>query len=738
MAPSYGDDITEGIPYVLSNPAGATSYSSTGEAYDIALAGLPFFVAASDDTPYRRVTAQYRKQQIDQTREPGEQTLTGWWLRSQSSFHFGQGIKYFEPLQDESLRFQYTESKGLNVWEKGQVTLINDVDATHVTESAIQANGKPGQYLRSIEWTKSSNNYQGCLLLDGYDIDKVFPTITAIVTNKALTSNVATLTTSAAHGLAVGMQITVAGVDATFNGNYKIATVPSTTTFTYAKTASNVASTPVNPAGSVTSNVIHFQDYAAVGAYKIYGYCDDGVYAYWIALIDDSGTDKTAMYKKLLNDDSDTAATEMFKTSSVVVNNAHLEFTKERIVACINNKVYEISTTASALPTAVYTHPVDNFVYTTITSSGAAIYVAGYSGGQSNIQKFTLTSAGAMPTLSSAITAAEMPVGELIYRIYYYLGYMLIGTSKGVRVAAVSDDGSLAYGPLLFESEQPVYDFAARDSYVWCATNVEGAPGTTRIDLGTQLGQLIFPYAWDTYYSAGSGRKTTACAFINGTDRLAFTTNYATTDGRVYIETATTTGRLVETGYLQTGFIRYNTLEPKLFKLVLPRFISTNGGLEIRSIDSTDTEYLIGNYAQGDDIGETGIPYPNSSQEYLGFKFTISRSSTDNTKGPLFNGYQIKSLPAIPRQRLIQYPVFCYDHESDKFGVEVGYEGSAWDRMQQLEAVENVGDTIRVQDFRTGESYIGLIEEMDFINRTPTDKRFSGFGGVLIVTIRSV
>jgi hypothetical protein len=58
--------------------------------------------------------------------------------------------------------------------------------------------------------------------------------------------------------------------------------------------------------------------------------------------------------------------------------------------------------------------------------------------------------------------------------------------------------------------------------------------------------------------------------------------------------------------------------------------------------------------------------------------------------------------------------------------------------MSQLESIENLGDTIRVEDFRTGESYIGLIEEMDFINRTPTDKRFSGFGGLLLVTIRSV
>jgi hypothetical protein len=90
----YGDDITEGIPYVLSNPAGSTSYTPTGPAYDVAFSALPFFLAASDEQPYRRVTAQYRKQQIDQTREPGEQTLTGWWVRSQSSFHLGAGIKY--------------------------------------------------------------------------------------------------------------------------------------------------------------------------------------------------------------------------------------------------------------------------------------------------------------------------------------------------------------------------------------------------------------------------------------------------------------------------------------------------------------------------------------------------------------------------------------------------------------------------------------------------------------------
>jgi hypothetical protein len=62
------------------------------------------------------------------------------------------------------------------------------------------------------------------------------------VSNKALTTNVATITTSAAHGLFVGDTVKITGVDSTFNGTWAITTVPSTTTFTYARTAANVTS----------------------------------------------------------------------------------------------------------------------------------------------------------------------------------------------------------------------------------------------------------------------------------------------------------------------------------------------------------------------------------------------------------------------------------------------------------------------------------------------------------------
>lgn len=97
------------------------------------------------------------------------------------------------------------------------------------------------------------------------------------VTNKALTSNVATLTTSAVHGFAVGISVVVAGVDATFNGTFTVASVPTTTTFTYAKTASNVTSQAAT--GTVTS------DWGSLGGLR-------GVKA-WYKVSDGSETDGT-------------------------------------------------------------------------------------------------------------------------------------------------------------------------------------------------------------------------------------------------------------------------------------------------------------------------------------------------------------------------------------------------------------------------------------------------------------
>jgi hypothetical protein len=80
--------------------------------------------------------------------------------------------------------------------------------------------------------------------------------LTPTVSNRALTSNIATLTTAAAHGLLAGDVVVVSGVHATFNGTFTILTVPTTTTLTYAKTADNVGSTVSSGAITSTADIL--------------------------------------------------------------------------------------------------------------------------------------------------------------------------------------------------------------------------------------------------------------------------------------------------------------------------------------------------------------------------------------------------------------------------------------------------------------------------------------------------
>jgi hypothetical protein len=657
-----GRDITEGratraVAVDVGVLSDASIWQNTDIAYDVAIGGMPFIYAISDQNPYIRQTAPYRKDQFDNQTEPGEQSLTGWWLRSQSSFHDGTGIVFYDPaLIPGEGTFQFADSKGVDVWTKGEVTLLPNSTQGHEVTGAIASNARSHQFIRSIKW----NNTDGILIHDEYDVDKI------------------------------------------------------------------------DTAGTVT----HFIDYNAGTDDKVYAICDDGVTAYWVT--NDTGpSGKLEVNKKALTGNSSTSATVMFTANGITVTNAVMEFIKERIVMCANNGVYEFTSAASSLPTAVYTHPDTSHVYTSITASGPAIYIAGFNGIQSTIQKFTLSTAGAMPTLTSAVVAAELPVGEIVHDIYYYLGYMAIGTSKGIRIATVSDqDGSLTYGPLMVETSQPCYDFAARENYIWCATGVDGEPGVIRIDLSNELSPLNFAYANDLYYSGVTGHQTTSCGFLGTTDRLAYCTTYASSaNGYVYSQS---TGALMPTGYLTTGYIRYNTLEPKNFKRLLGRGDFTYGSMTLETVDEAGTEYDVISYDATVPPVEVTTTQPTGSQEYIAYKFIMYRDGTDNTKGPIFKGYQAKATIATPRQRVIRFPVYCFDVETDKYNVLVGYEGRAFDRIGQLEEIEQNGDVVTWQDLTTGESRQCVIEQITFNRATPPDRGFTGYGGILTMTIRTV
>jgi hypothetical protein len=741
-------DITEGRATraiaVDLGIATTNTWQNTGDSYDCAIAGIPFLTAISDERLYQRATSPFRKQQFDSQRDPGEQSLSTWWLRSQSSFHAGEGILFYDPLANPysttiaSNSYRIKESYGVDIWTQGEVTLLHDVTQGHVTTQEINTNGRTGQHLRSITY----NGTNGVLLHDGYDIDRI----------------------------------------------------------------------------SVSGTVEHWVD-NTTGQDKVYSLCDDGKFAYWIT--NDASTGKLEINKKLLTAATTTAPTAIAVTSSIAVTNAVIDYVKQRLVFTANNFVYEMPSSATNFNQAVltYTHPSTSFVFSSITESGTAIYIAGYEGIKSSIFRFSLdATTGSMPTLTSAITAAEMPVGEVINKIYEYLGYMMIGTNKGIRVAEIKADGSLTYGPLIVELEHGCYDFAARDRFVWCATGVSTIePGLIRIDLSNEIETLRFAYANDLFYDTLKHNITTAVAFFGNTEQLAFCTaaevsggtvvNKALSSGVVSLTTATahnlaigdtiwvegvdaainsanTSGYVIATvpsttsmtftsastatvtsqavtsstalvkrtgnmygehatslrsdGYVETGLIRYNTLEPKNFKRVVGQGSFTFGSMSVQTVDVNNNIYDSVSYDAAIGNPEVIITQPAGAQDAMGLRFRLYRDAIDNTKGPTFKGYQLKAVPATPRTRIISIPLMNFDSETDKYNSTLGYEGRAVERLAALENAESGGDVVTFQDFRTGEIRQCLIEEVKFTNTSPPDKRFTGYGGIINLTIRTV
>jgi hypothetical protein len=91
-----------------------------------------------------------------------------------------------------------------------------------------------------------------------YKVQAQFPATTVVptrayVSNVAITSNLMTVTTAAAHGITqVGTLVKIVGVSTTIDGTYVIQSIPLTTTFTAVSATATLGSTAVSPVGVAT------------------------------------------------------------------------------------------------------------------------------------------------------------------------------------------------------------------------------------------------------------------------------------------------------------------------------------------------------------------------------------------------------------------------------------------------------------------------------------------------------
>lgn len=665
---SKSPDITETVVYDLT---GRTSqyYDPDTYAFDVAVGGLPFLYNITDAVPYRRSTARWKYERVDQAREPGEQTLdSGLWVRSQTSWHLGAGIEFQEALEGnpDLLRFRYYTSTGINPWNIGELSLLKDTSKLYnVTSTSTTA--------RTIALSAT---------LNGTD-------------NVIAVNCTATSTSSSAVRVS---KVTSAGT--------------ATTVLTGADISAEIlaAETDGSSLYLATADYIYDIDLTA-GSPTLHSH-------YHIASIA-SASAVTLKYVK-----NRVLAGITFASGSTIAGVYELPFSGGHGGAASNLS----SVTAIANTTTV---PI-GWKWTGIADGRGAIYLSGYAGDKSAI--FKVQPDATTGNLGAAISVADIPLGETVRTLFGYLGtYLAIGTSRGVRIAAIADDATIVYGPIIFETTNPVVSFAARDAYIWAGVKagVGGASGTYRIYLGQLLDDGGYPYATDIY-AAGTTGSVDNMGFFPTTGQLFF----SITASGIWIEHAT---QLVAEGTIQTAIVNWGTLEKKAWKRVRIETDTLEGKIEVyadaiegRSQIVTLTE--ANEYNTDFDLSAAYLTPQVNGQ----LTFSLYRKSTDVTKGAILKGYAIKAIPSPTRSRLIQMPLMCYDFETDRRGVRFGVEDGAKIRIAALESLESSGSTVLVQDFTSGENFDAVIEEIAFTRMTPPSQNNENFGGIITITMRTV
>ena len=733
---SRAPDITE-RPYIDLTGRQGVYYDPTTNAFDCAIAGMPFIMAITDNTPYKRQTAEFRSQRVDQLKDPGEHTLSGsgYWIKSQSSFHYGEGIQFTEPLQGnmDEVRFRYRDGYGVDPWTPGQLTLLRKT--TNV------------QAMRGKVTLASGNNQSNntVIAVDEADVVSTTTTTSAVsgstVISVASTSNIVVgYKVYAATHITAGQTVTAIGTGTvTLSAATGGGTMASGTTVTFM---------PVYAMYKIdTSNTVtNFVTYADLGYRTVLAQTSDGQTLY-------VSTDTTIYDIDLTTGAVHAAYTWNSKTPSTV----KLKYVKSRIIAVAlftdsTAAGYELTfpnkgsggainiSTLTAINGST-TVPL-NWIWSGITEGAGAIYMSGYSGEHSSIYKLAVDNTGALGTI---VTTATMPRGEYVSAIYCYLGdYVAIGTNKGVRIANTDVNGNLAYGPLTCPLDNPVYDFEARNEYLFATATaaINTQSGLFRINLAQPitLSGYAQPVSTGNYARAADVYATDATATVqsvrifSNTDRKLFSVNGV----GVYVEHATD---LVPQGQIRFAKIRYDTLENKAWKRIRVRTPKTIvGEIEIYRIGDT-ADSLVTTIHEGDsaeyDFNLANVF--NEATQDASFKLELYRNSTDATTGATVYGVSIKALPTPTRARVLQIPVFLYDRETDKTGNVVGFEGYAKERLDMLEEIEAQGQTVIFQDFTNGGSPLEVaIEQVTFTRSTPSARNYTGFGGIVNVIARTI
>jgi hypothetical protein len=342
--------------------------------------------------------------------------------------------------------------------------------------------------------------------------------------------------------------------------------------------------------------------------------------------------------------------TDHYATSGGTYNYTAIGFAKGFIVGThndtANTHVHVIPYNASTSHgTAVATLRDPNFVCAGIAGGQNNIYIAGRGNDVGLVYRMGTTSAG---TLDVAVVALELPVGEYPTGIHGYLGNILLGTNKGVRLCSADSSGNLISGSLI-PTGGDVKDFTAENRFVWFTwTNYDGVSGGLgRLDLSVSTGTNTPAFATDLMYAS--------TASVEGVVTFGSKRVYSINGVGIVREDA---DQLVASGTIEGGTWRWGIPDRKFVAKVDARSEPLKGSI---------TAYLSTDNAGYDSLGtwntagQTEFTFQGSDTKTIeaAIKFTLTRGTTV-TEGPVFTRWMARAYAAPFRSQVFIVPIILH------------------------------------------------------------------------------
>lgn len=416
-----------------------------------------------------------------------------------------------------------------------------------------------------------------------------------------------------------------------------------------------------------------------------------------------------------------TSAAAAYRTGQVDT----IAYVKGRLMCSAGPSIYNVTSGGGgALPTALFTQANTDFDWVGFAAGHSQIYAGGLSGDKSLIYRIPVKADGS--GLDLPVVAGELPDGETITSIGGYLGFIFVGTSRGIRFASADAQGNLTFGAPFGPTS--CLCFEGQDRFVWFGwTNYDSAStGLGRFDL-TAFGDVERrqpAYATDLMATTqGSVRSV-----ITWGNKRYFTVG---ADGMWGQDTP-----LVASGTLETGLIGFDLPEDKVAVQLRTRYGSSFAGTFKASIasDLGMTFTSVGSKLDTEtDLSGSVWSLGQTSAEAFELRFTLTRDASATSTGPKLTRWVMRAEPAANLTYKIIWPLIFADRLDVEYGTEEYLDPPT--EVARIKAWHANRTVLTAQEGDT--SYPALISDYEW---RPTHQMFdkSGWNGTMTVRLKVI